>query len=66
MPPFLLRGPRRGHAIIAAVIFLAILLIAVLLAISFLRYVFRGGLIVRLAWLGLFVWIAAECGAFQR
>jgi len=48
------------------VIFLAVLLIAVLLAIGFLRYAFRGGLIVRLAWFAVFVWIAAECGAFQR
>jgi hypothetical protein len=49
----------------SAVILLAFLLIVVVFAPGFLRHAFLlGGLIARLIWLALFVWIATECGAF--
>jgi hypothetical protein len=45
---------------------LAVLIVLFFAARGLVRYAFRGGLVVRLFWLGLFVWAAAEAGAFQR
>jgi hypothetical protein len=60
------RGRARVGGEVTPLFILALLVVLFFLARGFARYAFRGGLVVHLLWLGLFVGAAAEVGAFQR